>query len=376
VPPLATCQSAASGYTYDPDGPGGNPPIAAPLPASICNDLQTLLSAAGGGPISINQVAPSKSNYTDVLPSLNLRFFLQDNMFVRFAAAKAVVRPTFTQLQNIFNLGFNFQAVNGFPTDCVITSVPGSSTYSCPNPFRGTGSNPALKPIRSDQFDLSWEYYFGKEGQISAAVFYKRLKDFIFASTVPTPITANGQTINFNMVTLQNGKRGSIKGFELGYQQFYDFLPKPLDGFGVGANLTYVDSKGTVNTTDAPSDPSQVGGSVDTTLPLEGLSKWAYNLELLYSKYGIDGRLAWNWRKGYLLTTSAANINRPVWAEDYGQLDGSIFYQLTKNFKVGVQGTNLLNSTTFLDVGGAERHPRYSWNVTDRRFALVLRGQF
>lgn len=358
IPPLATCTAAAA---------------AAGLSSTICDPLAQVHAAiATGGGITVDQVIPTNSDYTDVLPSLNLRFFLQDNMFLRFAAAKAMVRPTFLQLQPVFNLGFNFDASTGFPSDCVISG----STFACPNPFRGTGANPTLRPIKSDQFDASWEYYFGRDGQLSAAVFYKRVKDFIFADVTTVPVTAGGQTFDFDLVTLQNGDKGTIKGFELAYQQFYDFLPRPLDGFGFGANLTYIDAKGGRNTTDAPGDPNQVGGSQDPDLPLEGMSKWAYNLTLMYSKYGIDGRLAYNWRSKYLLTTSAANINRPVWSEDYGQLDGSIFYSVTKNIKLGVQATNLLNSKTFLDVGGADRHPRYSWNITDRRVAFVVRGQF
>jgi outer membrane receptor protein involved in Fe transport len=111
-------------------------------------------------------------------------------------------------------------------------------------------------------------------------------------------------------------------------------------------------------------------------LPLEGMSKWAYNLFAMYEKHGVSARLAYNWRSGYLLTTSAANINEPVWSRSYGQLDGSIFYNVWKNVKVGVQATNLLASRTYLEVGYANRHPLYSSNVTDRRVALVLRGQF
>jgi len=378
-PPLATCQSAAANYTFDPDGPSGPQlPVAAPLPASICTPLQQFYNFAGGGTAvpTLGDIVPTTNKYTDVLPTLNLRFFLQDNMFLRFAAGQAMIRPTFLQLQATTNLSFNFEGATGFPTGCNIQSVPGVSTFTCPSAFRGTGSAPTLKPTKSDQFDVSWEYYFGHEGQLSAALFYKRVKNFIFAGNQQLQVTANGQALDFDVVTLQNGAHGTIKGFELGYQQFYDFLPKPLDGFGLAANLTYVDAKGGRNTTDAPSDPTQVGGSTDLSLPLEGMSKWAYNIELLYSKYGFDARLAWNWRGKYLLTTSAANINRPVWSENYGQLDGSIFYQLTKNFKVGAQATNLLNSRTYLDVGGAALHPRYSWNVTDRRFAVVVRGQF
>ena len=145
--------------------------------------------------------------------------------------------------------------------------------------------------------------------------------------------------------------------------------------FGLGANLTYVQSKGGRNTALDPTDPNQVSNS-QQVLPLEGLSKWSYNLFALYEKYGFSARLAYNWRSSYLLTTSAANINQPVWSRSYGQLDGSIFYNVTKNIKTGVQATNLLASRTYLEVGYADRHPLYSSNVTDRRFAFVVRGQF
>jgi outer membrane receptor protein involved in Fe transport len=96
----------------------------------------------------------------------------------------------------------------------------------------------------------------------------------------------------------------------------------------------------------------------------------------MYEKYGISARLAYNWRSLYLLTTSAANIQRPVWSEDYGQLDGSIFYSINNHVKLGIQATNILNSRTFLDVGGATLHPRYSWTDTDRRIAMALRAAF
>jgi outer membrane receptor protein involved in Fe transport len=96
----------------------------------------------------------------------------------------------------------------------------------------------------------------------------------------------------------------------------------------------------------------------------------------MYEKFGVSARLAYNWREKFLLTTSAANIQRPVWMEDYGQLDGSVFYSINENIKVGLQVTNLLNSRTFLDVGGATLAPRYSWTDTDRRIALAIRTSF
>jgi TonB-dependent receptor len=343
-------------------------------PASLCAPITNLYTFLNGSTVpAIGGQIPTKSNYTEVLPTLNLRFFLQDTMFLRFAAGKAVTPATFAQLAPTISLGANFDTTTGLPTGCNLTANP----PTCPvTPFTGNGANPTLKPIKSTQFDASWEYYFGRAGQLSAAVFYKRIKDYIFAGNQTLSVTNNGQTIDFLLTQLQNGSHGTIKGFELAYQQFYDFLPRPLDGFGIGANLTMVDSKGGRNGTDAPSDPTQVNNSNNAALPLEGLSKWAYNVELMYSKYGIDARLAYNWREHYLLTTSAANINQPVWTGSYGQLDGSIFYDLTKHFKVGFQATNILATKSYLYVGYADRHPFYSANTTDRRYALVLRAKF
>ena len=175
-----------------------------------------------------------------------------------------------------------------------------------------------------------------------------------------------------------NADKATVKGIELAYQQFYDFLPRPFDGLGLLANFTYVDS-------NVPNVPLNIFDNSDVTsnkldLPVEGVSKYAYNLAAMYEKYGVSARLAWNWRSKYLLTASAANAGGPVWIESYGQLDGSIFYDITHHFKIGLQGTNLLNAKTIFDnftqIGNTSYNPRYQWTVTDRRFAAVLRARF
>jgi len=145
---------------------------------------------------------------------------------------------------------------------------------------------------------------------------------------------------------------------------------------GFQGNLTLVDSAGGRNAALNVLDVNQTDGAADQTLPLEGMSRWSYNANLMYERWRISARLAWNWRERYLLTTSAANINAPVWSENYGQLDGELFVTATSNIKVGIQATNLLNSRTYLDVGGALLAPRYSWTDTDRRYALAVRAQF
>jgi len=119
-------------------------------------------------------------------------------------------------------------------------------------------------------------------------------------------------------------------------------------------------------------------------LPLEGLSKRSYNLVGMYELGNWSMRLAWNWRSRYLLTTSDAATHLPTWADDYGQLDGSIMYRLNKNVQVGLQTNNLTNATTKVLMGptsyadGTIDHRLYNrgWFVNDRRYELVVRATF
>jgi TonB-dependent receptor len=327
---------------------------------AACQFLIDATTFAGGG--NQSHTFPANS-YTDVLPTANVRFMLTDQLQLRFAAGKAMVRPTFTQMSPYTSLGFGFLGNTGYQPALVSSSA-------------GTGGNPDLKPTRANQFDGSLEWYFASTGSVTFDAFYKKIKDYIFEGEGLETLTSNGVTKTFQVKRYQNGAAGSIRGFELAYQQFFDFLPSTLRGLGFQGNLTFVDSRGGRNTAVNILDTNQTTGAADATLPLEGMSRWSYNANLMYERGRVSARLAWNWRERYLLTTSAANINAPVWSENYGQLDSELFVTVVNNIKVGVQGTNLLNSRTYLDVGGAVLAPRYSWTDTDRRYAIAVRALF
>lgn len=338
-------------------------PCTATPTAPACSALATVLAFSnnGGGGRLAN--ATYENSYTDVLPTLNLRFKVTDELQLRFAAGRAMVRPNFSQLRPYASLSFTLNPA-------------GNALLPQPLGLTGQAGNPYLKPTKSDQFDFSAEYYFGKSNSITFAAFYKDIRDYIISGNVNETYVSNGQSLTFNVTRAVNGEKGKIKGFEFAYTQFFDMLPGVLGGLGFSGNLTYVDSTGGANQPVNTLDPNQITNANDTTLPLEGLSKWSYNLAAIYEKYGVSARVAYNWRSEYLLTTSAANLNAPVWSEDYGQLDASLLVNITDNIKIGVQGTNLLNTRTFLDVGGAVLHPRYSWTDTDRRIAGIIRASF
>lgn len=319
-------------------------------------------------------------DYVNVLPSLNARLKVTPEMFVRFAAAKAIVRPDFQQLQP----NYAISATNGVITGGVCSNtIPGGARADCVYQYTANAGNPNLKPIRSTQYDLAYEWYFAPTGSLTATAFYKDIYNFITNGSQNLQFTNNGVTRTVQVVQPYNAGHGTIKGFEVAYQQYYDFLPSVLKGLGVQANFTYVDSKGARNAAVNPYDNTQVGnvtGALGAAMPLEGLSKKSYNVAALYDLGKVSARLAYNWRERYLLTTTAANINIPAWADDYGQLDGSVFYTVSEKLKVGFQAVNMTNTKTKILVSYPGRPEEgltgHNWVVADRRYSVVLRGTF
>ncbi len=319
-------------------------------------------------------------DYTNVLPSFNVRLKVTPEMFVRFAAAKAIVRPDFAQLQP----NYTISATNGYLAGGVCgNTIPTAAQANCVYQYTANAGNPNLKPIRSTQYDLAWEWYFAPSGSLTATAFYKDVYNFITNGSQNVTFTNNGVTRTVQVIEPYNAGHGTIKGFELAYQQYYDFLPGWLKGFGTQANFTYVDSKGARNAAANPYDASQLANVTSknaSDLPLEGLSKKSFNVAALYDLGKVSARLAYNWRERYLLTTTAANINIPAWYDDYGQLDGSVFYTVNDKIKVGFQAVNLTNTKTKILVSypgvQAEGLTTHNWVVADRRYSVVLRGTF
>lgn len=330
--------------------------------------------AAFGNAASVEQNAVS--DYSKLLPSFNLKLNLNDDMLLRFGFSKAIALPDLGNLRNFVEIqGDQLQIeYTGEGDDREITSAEYQR-------YTAKSGNPFLKPMEADNYDFAFEWYFSETtGSLTTSFFYKDLSNYFINGSTDRSYTNNGVTQVVQVDGATNGDEGTVRGVELAYQQFFDFLPGAWSGLGMQFNYTYVDEEGSPNPSLSPDKPdsSEGEGVAFDNLPLEGLSKDNFNFVAMYEKNGFNARLAYNWRSEYLLTTKDVITQLPIFNEANGQLDGSFFYRLNDNIELGVQGTNLTNTVTrtSMQVDAEGNQVGRSWFVNDRRVSLVARGTF
>lgn len=310
-------------------------------------------------------------DYDYWLPSVNLKLEVAEGVQFRAAYFKGVAPPDFGLTRAFYNINLQTNA-----DDIAAGGGRPIGRFDAGNPF--------LKPVESDNYDLTFEWYFSEVGQLSLALFHKTLTNIRTNDVQRLSFTNNGATFDAIVTTAVNSQEeGEIQGFEVSYQQTYEFLPGWLDGLGLSANYTYIDSKNVPQSTLSETDPDVSAGNqtvVDIgSLPLEGLSRHTVNLAPFYDHENWSARLAWSWRDEFLLTIRDVIVPfQPIMHEATGQLDASVFYNFSDKWKLGVQGVNLLNETIRTSAvlnDDLEQAPR-SWFMNDRRYTLILRGYF
>ncbi|MDB6011433.1 MAG: TonB-dependent receptor [Gammaproteobacteria bacterium] len=325
-------------------------------------------TAGGTNPTSTSATVPYDGGrkYQRVLPSLNLRLHITRTLQARFAFSQNIFRPTFTQLNPSYTLSPSYNGSEATPTP-----VNPSQPYNAvTNPYQGTGTvagNPDLKPERVTSFDGALEWYFAHDGLAYITLFDKKLKDIIdsrtFATTRNIP---NVGEVLFNVNAFTNVTSGYVRGFEIGAQKFFDFLPGPLAGLGTAANFTRADSNA------GTAAVGTIGSQTQLAVPLINLSRNSYNLMALYDYHGWNARLAYNWRDKYLDSvseTGAATL--PIYFKAYGVIDASVSYDFDHHVALTLDGQNLTDAVTYSYQG----EPRYlrNYQIDDRRVSLRVR---
>jgi len=298
---------------------------------STVDGNQTVPSTGAIEPIAIDTTT------TDWLPSASLRWRSGGPLQLRAAASRTITRPDFNQLS---------------PS---ITLTPNSVN---PQLNQGTSGNPALRPLRATNADLAAEADFGRGHAASLTVFWKRVDGFIATRTQ----AEEHDGAVYQVSRPYNADAGHIRGAELAYQRFLDFLPGAWAGLGLQVNATYVDS----NTYDR---------LLGTNVPMLNLSRRSANLVALYERGDWSARLAWNWRSGFASrSTSVVGLGAfQASTNDYGWLDASLRWRITDRLTWSLDGGNLLGTLRHSYFGVPTRPE--SAAVNDRQIGSSLSVQ-
>ncbi|CAN5163647.1 TonB-dependent receptor [soil metagenome] len=252
------------------------------------------------------------------LTSFNLRAELTSNLVGRLAASRVLTRPNMTQ---------------SAPQISVSTDAPTAS-----------GGNPALKPFLATQFDGSLEWYFRSNATLTGALFYKAMDNYITAQNINIDIPGRGTVL---LSTQVNGGNAKVYGVEASYNQVFDFLPAPFDGFGVQTSYTHTSVKA-----------SYTAGARPIVNQLIGLSKNSFNLVGFYEKGPISTRLSYVWRDKYL-SGVGSTTQASTYVAAFGSLDGNISFRVMPKTTLSVEAIN---------IAGAKA---YSYNEQELRYGEI-----
>ncbi|SDZ56202.1 TonB-dependent receptor [Pseudomonas sp. NFIX28] len=270
------------------------------------------------------QSTATKRRYHHWLPGLHARYQLDKNTQVRAAWTKAVVRPTFGQL------------APGFVID----------------DDEATFGNPDLKPLESSNLDLGIEHFMGRAGTVSAFVFYKDIKNFVYN----TDLAGTGAWTDFAEAhTFANGDSAKLYGLELAYSQKFDWLPAPWNGLLLGANATFSRSDAEIKGFDAAS-----GVNRKRSIDLPNQSDTVGNLMLGWENDKLSLRLSANYKSDYLYELASINDKaHDLHVDAQTFVDFSARYALTKSLQLSFEAQNLTDEPYFVYTGHRSYNGQY-----------------
>ena len=289
-------------------------------------------------------------DYSHFLPSINLSLKIDDSQSLRFGAAKTISRARLDEMNASYSAKYNLR-----PDE--------QGNY-----WEVEGGNPALEPKEAFGIDLSYENYFSDEGYFALALFHKDLQNWIFDGKYAIDMTgvsdpSTGEIPPTSTGTGKgkvNGGDGSLWGYEISATLPFNIMSESLDGFGVIASYTGVES-----------DMKDQNGN-DFQLP--GLSESISTFTLYYDNNGFSARASMRHRgdfKGDVYglgfdTVQVDILGETIWDAQIGfdfgdagieSLDGLAItlqaYNLTEEPFTSLQGDNALQVRDYQDYGSS-----------------------
>jgi len=260
--------------------------------------------------VVLSTFSNAKKTYRDLLPSLQLKYKLNNKTNLRASYFKSIARPALFEL--------------------IPTPTRGQETDVTGNPY--------LKHTESDNFDIRYEFFPRNEEQLFISAFYKNIVNPIeFALT-----SLSGGQLN---TTPQNFGNAKIAGAELVCSRYFG-------NFGVSGNYTYIYSN--IKSAKIVPDAQTADGKTvfkSQSRPLQGQTGNVVNLSLLYKNdiQKIFLQLAYEY-SGKTLSQVYPNYGYDYYRQPQSFLAFSAEKQLNNHFTLTAKLNNILNTPTTLKI--------------------------
>ncbi len=241
--------------------------------------------------------------YNDVLPSLNVVYDVADNTLLRFAVAKVMARPDYTDVAPRVNLN-----IGALPVQRAIrisTRIAPAGPIS-----RSSSIRTRTPPTPSASTTRTWKSF------ITDSLITQNYP--VQQQTAPslqcTTLGPNLFDCPFAINQRTNGGGGSIKGVELSITQ-------PIyGGFGVQTNYTWAEAE------------------ADNGDPLPQSSKNQVNLSTYFENPRVSARLSYTYRSKFFVSFDRLT---PLNEKALESLDASVSVNLTQNVALTADAVNL-----------------------------------
>ena len=230
-------------------------------------------------------------NYFDLLPSLNLKYLINESSDLRFSASQTVTRPEFREVSNFAFYDF----------------VRNAQVVGNPNLTKGNIKN----------IDLRYEKFIKSEENFSTTIFYKNFTNPI------EQIVANGSSPSNLILTYSNPKSANSFGLEMEYRKK---LSKLITFY---TNLSYIESQ------------VKIG---DNVRPLQGQSPYIINTGLFYNLNKFSVSLFYN-KIGERISAVGFNGYSDIYENGRDLVDATVQFK-TKKVEFKLSLTDLLSQQT------------------------------
>ncbi|MDO3382039.1 TonB-dependent receptor [Gilvimarinus algae] len=297
----------------------------------------------------------TRRDYTDVLPTLNLGYWFNDSLVLRFAYGENMVPLDLNQYGDGLTLNTTIDTEAGSPTQGQFIVSGGS-----------LAGNPGLDPWRSTNYDLSVEWYTGAASVLSAAIFKVEIDSFTESTTVQMPQPDADGVIRREVpiTTLVQGEGGTLEGAELAAKiAFGDFMDGFIGNFGIDTNYTY--------------SPSE--GSGDDIFGEKNLfpdnSEHQFNLTTWYQGDKFQARIAYNYRSERLAALGGGAWGAlNLYQEAAAYVDVSASYDITEAITLYASGSNVTGEYENYYLGFEDQYAFQ--NYYEPRYTMGVRARF